>query len=88
MTTLEEAAALARDERGLVIVATLRGDGTIQSSLVNAGIVPHPATGESTLVFVTNGPVKLANLRARPQVTATFRTGWQWAALEADNSKA
>jgi hypothetical protein len=73
VTTLEEAAALARNERGLVIVATLRGDGTIQSSLVNAGIVPHPVTGESTLAFVTNGPVKLANLRARPQVTATFR---------------
>lgn len=66
MTTLEEAAALARNERGLVIVATLRGDGTIQSSLVNAGIVPHPATGESTLAFVTNGPVKLANLRPAP----------------------
>jgi PPOX class probable F420-dependent enzyme len=82
VTTLEEAAALARNERGLVIVATLRGDGTIQSSLVNAGIVPHPATGEPTLAFVTNGPVKLANLRARPQVTATFRNGWQWAAVE------
>ena len=82
MTTLEEAAALARNEGGLVIVATLRGDGTIQSSLVNAGIVPHPATGESTLAFVTNGPVKLANLRARPQVTATFRNSWQWAAVE------
>ena len=82
MTTLEEAAALARNERGLVIVATLRGDGTIQSSLVNAGIVPHPATAESTLAFVTNGPVKLANLRARPQLTATFRNGWQWAAVE------
>jgi PPOX class probable F420-dependent enzyme len=82
VTTLEDAAALARDERGLVIVATLRGDGTIQSSLVNAGIVPHPATGESTLAFVTNGPVKLANPRARPQVTATFRNGWQWVAVE------
>jgi hypothetical protein len=66
VTTLEEAAALARDERGLVIVATLRGDGTIQSSLVNAGIVPHPVTGESTLAFVTIGPVKLANLRPAP----------------------
>ncbi len=67
MTTLEEAAALARNERGLVIVATLRGAGTIQASLVNAGIVPHPATGESALAFVTNGPVKLANLRAGPR---------------------
>jgi len=47
VTTLEEAAALARNEHGLVIVATLRGDETIPSSLVNAGIVPHPATGES-----------------------------------------
>jgi PPOX class probable F420-dependent enzyme len=82
VTTLEEAAALARNERGLVIVATLRGDETIQSSLVNAGVVPHPATGEPALAFVTNGPVKLASLRARPQVTATFRNGWQWAAVE------
>jgi hypothetical protein len=24
----------------------------------------------------------LANMRARPQVTATFRNGWQWAAVE------
>jgi len=82
VTTLEEAAALARDEHGLVIVATLRGDGTIQSSLVNAGIVSHPVSGEPTLAFVTNGPAKLANLRARPQLTATFRDGVQWAAVE------
>jgi hypothetical protein len=41
-----------------VIVATLRGDGTIQSSLVNAGIVPHPATGESTLAFRHQRPGK------------------------------
>jgi hypothetical protein len=31
---------------------------------------------------VTNGRVKLANLRARPLVTVTFRAGWQWAAIE------
>ena len=82
MTTLEDAAALARRERGLVVVSTLRADGTIQSSLVNAGLLAHPATSETVLGFVTAGPVKLANLRARPQVTATFRDGWQWAAVE------
>lgn len=82
MTTVEEAAALARSERGLVIVATSRGDGTIPSSLVNAGVVPHPATGGPALAFVANGPVELPSLRARPQVTATFRDGWQWAAVE------
>ena len=82
MTTLEEAAALARPERGLVVISTLRSDGTIQSSLVNAGVLPHPATGEAVLGLVTAGRIKLANLRARPQITATFRNGWQWAAVE------
>jgi PPOX class probable F420-dependent enzyme len=82
MTTLNEAAALARDERGLAVVSTLRADSTIQSSVVNAGVLPHPATGRPVLAFVTYGPVKLANLRARPQVTVTFRNGWQWATVE------
>ena len=39
MTTLEEAVALARDESGLAVVSTLRADGTIQASLVNAGVL-------------------------------------------------
>ncbi|MGZ8179531.1 TIGR03618 family F420-dependent PPOX class oxidoreductase [Williamsia sp. SKLECPSW1] len=82
MTTLDEAAALSRDEQGLVVVATLRANGTIQSSLVNAGVLAHPVTGETVLAFVAAGRVKLANLRERPQVTATFRSGWQWAAVE------
>ena len=53
MTTLEQAAALARSEHGLVIVATLRGDETIPSSLANAGIVPHPAAAPLLSVGVT-----------------------------------
>lgn len=82
MTTLHEAAALSRDDQGLVVVSTVRANGTIQSSLVNAGVLAHPATGETILAVVAVGPVKLANLRARPQITATFRNGWQWAAVE------
>jgi PPOX class probable F420-dependent enzyme len=82
MPTLDEAVALARQDRGLAVISTLRSDGTIQSSLVNAGIADHPVTGQSVLAFVTNGRAKLANLRLRPQVTATFRSGWLWAAVE------
>ena len=82
MTTLHEAASLSSQESGLVVVATLRADATIQTSLVNAGVLAHPATGESVLAFVASGRVKLANLRARPQITATFRNGWRWAAVE------
>jgi PPOX class probable F420-dependent enzyme len=82
MTTLSDAAALAAGESGLAVVSTLRADGTIQASLVNAGVLPHPATGEPALAFVTYGKVKLANLRARPQLAVTFRNGWQWATVE------
>lgn len=82
MTTLDDAVALASDESGLAIVSTLRADSTIQASLVNAGKLPHPATGEQALAFVTYGRVKLANLRARPQLAVTFRKGWMWATVE------
>jgi PPOX class probable F420-dependent enzyme len=82
MTSLTQAWALSRDDHGLAIVTTLRADLTIQSSVVNAGVLDHPSTGEPALAFVTYGKVKLANLRARPQITATFRNGWQWAAVE------
>jgi hypothetical protein len=83
MTTLEEdAAALTSGEHGLVVISTLRTNGTIQPFLVNAGVLPHPATRETILGLVTAGAVKLANLRARPEVTSTFRNGWQWATIE------
>lgn len=82
MTTLSDAVALAAADQGLAVVATLRADLTIQSSLINAGVLTHPATGEPSLAFVTYGRVKLANLRSRPQLAVTFRDGWRWATVE------
>ena len=64
MTTLSDAVALAKDESGLTVVSTVRADGSVQASLVNAGVLPHPSTTEPVLGFVTYGKVKLANLRA------------------------
>jgi PPOX class probable F420-dependent enzyme len=82
MTTLQEAVALASSESGLAVISTVRADGTVQASLVNVGLLPHPHTGESVLGFTTYGKVKLANLRERPQLAVTFRNGWQWATVE------
>jgi PPOX class probable F420-dependent enzyme len=82
MMTLAEAAEIGSRDKYLAIVSTLRADGTIQSSVVNAGVLPDPQTGHEVVGFVTYGKAKLANLRARPQVTVTFRAGWQWAAIE------
>jgi len=82
MATLEEFERLGLKEHGLAVVSTVRADGSVQSSLVNAGVMPHPVTGERCLAFVTYGKVKLANLRRRPQLAATVRSGWQWASVE------
>ncbi|MFZ1179365.1 MAG: TIGR03618 family F420-dependent PPOX class oxidoreductase [Mycobacterium sp.] len=82
MTTLGDAVALAAAESGLAVVSTIRADETVQASLVNVGLLPHPASGQPVLGFTTYGKVKLANLRARPQLAVTFRNGWQWATVE------
>src|SRR3979490_2188223 len=82
MTTLKDAVALAATESGLAVISTVRADETVQASLGNVGELPHPETGHSGLGFTTYGKVKLANLRARPQLAVTFRNGWQWATVE------
>jgi len=82
MTTLDDAGELVAREHGLAVISTLRANGSIQSSVVNAGVMRHPLVEHPVLGFVTYGKVKLANLRARPQLTATFRSGWQWVAVE------
>ncbi len=82
MTSLDDVAALAATKHHLAVIATLRADSTIQASVVNAGILAHPATRRPALACITYGRVKLANLRARPQATVTVRHGWQWATVE------
>ena len=49
MTSLDDVAAIAADEHHLAVVSTLRADSTIQTSVVNAGILAHPATGRPAL---------------------------------------
>ncbi|MHA6802271.1 TIGR03618 family F420-dependent PPOX class oxidoreductase [Salinifilum ghardaiensis] len=73
---------LAAGEHHLAVVATTRADGTVQSSVVNAGVIPHPISGERVVAFVTYGAAKKAHLRARPATTLTFRAGWAWIAVE------
>ena len=82
MRTLTDAVGLAGGDQGLAVVSTLRSDATLQSSVINAALLEHPATSVPSLAFVTYGPVKLNNLRASPQIAVTFRRGWQWATVE------
>lgn len=72
----------ASTEQGLVVVSTARADGSIESSVVNAGVIDHPVSRIATVAFVTYGPAKLAHLRARPWATVTVRSGWRWITVE------
>jgi PPOX class probable F420-dependent enzyme len=83
MTDLDDVARLAAGGHGLAVVSTARSDGTIQSSVVNAGVLPHPVTRVRVLGFVAGGGTrKLANLRSRPTVTVVVQAEWRWAAVE------
>lgn len=83
MTDLGDFARLVARDRGLCVVSTLRADGTIQSSVVNAGVLDHPLTGHPVVGLVARGGTrKLANLRARPHATIVVRAGWEWVAAE------
>jgi PPOX class probable F420-dependent enzyme len=83
MSDLVDFARLVVGEHGLVVVSTLRADGTIQSSVVNAGVLEHPVTGQAVVGFVVRGSArKLGHLRVRPQATVVVRVGWEWVAVE------
>jgi PPOX class probable F420-dependent enzyme len=83
MTDLAEFTGLVARDHGLAVVSTLRPDATISSSVVNAGVLPHPATGEQAVAFVSRGDARrLGYLRAAPRITVVLRAGWQWAAAE------
>jgi PPOX class probable F420-dependent enzyme len=64
-------------------VSTVRPDGSLQSTVVNAGIVPHPRSGEPVAAFVARGGTrKLDHLRRDPRATLLWRAGWAWVTVE------
>ena len=76
-------AELVAQDHGLCVFSTLRGDGSVQASVVNAGVLQHPLTGAQVVGLVAaGGSRKLHNLRADPRATIVARAGWQWAAVE------
>ena len=83
MADIEDFGRLIAGDHGLVVVSTLRDDGTINSSVVNAGVLPHPVTGQAVVGMVLRGGArKLDHLRKRPYANVVVRAGWQWAAAE------
>jgi PPOX class probable F420-dependent enzyme len=83
MTDVSAFAELVPLDHGLCVLTTLRGDGSAQASVVNAGVLLHPLTGKQVVGLVAaGGSRKLENLRSDPRATLVARAGWQWATVE------
>jgi PPOX class probable F420-dependent enzyme len=85
MTTLEDFAQLVGPAAGMCVISTLRGDATIQSSVVSAGVLAHPITGRPVVGLVAaGGSRKLVNLRVRPQTSVVVRADFRWVTAEGE----
>ena len=70
-------------DHGLASLSTLRQDGSVQSTVVNAGVIDHPVTGEPVAAFVGRPATrKIAYLRENSRGTLLWRAGWAWVAAE------
>lgn len=77
MADLDLVRRLGAQEHGLVVVSTTRPDGTVQTSVVNAGVV------DGAIAFVARRATrKLDNIERTGRAAVTFRSGWEWAAVE------
>jgi hypothetical protein len=71
------------EEDSLAVVTTARSDGTIHASVVRAGVLDSPITGNACIGFVAGGAShKLEHLRASGSAVAVFRHGADWVAVE------
>ena len=83
MASIDDVRTLIALEHGLATVSTVRPNGTLQSTVVNAGVVPHPVTERPVAAFVARGGThKLDHLRADPRAALLWRAGWAWATVE------
>jgi len=80
---MEHVREFAAADRGLSFVSFARADGTVHSTLINAGVMAHPITGDVVVAFVVRGDtVKLRHWRHTRTATITFRAGWSWIGVE------
>jgi PPOX class probable F420-dependent enzyme len=83
VASIDDARHMIELDHGLATVSTIRADGSIQMTVVNAAVVAHPVRGDDVAAFVAlGGTHKLRHLRVRPEATLLWRAGWAWVAVE------
>jgi PPOX class probable F420-dependent enzyme len=85
VASVDDIRRLVALDHGLAALSTLQADGGLHATVVNAGVIDHPADGEAVAAFVARPATrKLTNLLARPRATLLWRAGWAWVATEGD----
>jgi PPOX class probable F420-dependent enzyme len=83
VASIDDVRTLVALDHGLASVSIVRADGSLQSTVVNAGVVPHPLSGRPVAAFVARGGTrKLDHLRNDARATLLWRAGWAWATVE------
>jgi hypothetical protein len=82
-TDLDLVRRLVGADHGLAVVAVARSNGTVHTSVVNAGVLDDNPLGHPVVAFVVRGDAKkLALVRASGRANVVFRAGWEWVAVE------
>ena len=82
MADLSLARRIGGKENGLAVVSVAEPDSAVHASVVNAGVMDDPVTGDPVVAFVARGDArKLDLLREARCATITFRSGWEWVSV-------
>jgi PPOX class probable F420-dependent enzyme len=75
---------LVAGDHGLAVVSTTRPDGTVHSSLVNAGVLDDNPFGDGPVVatVIRGDARKLDYLRAAGHASVVLRVGWDWVSVD------
>lgn len=83
MPNIEDVRKFAAADQGLAVVATTRDDGSVHSTVVNAGVMAHPLTGDDVVAFVVLGTAyKRILFERRGNASIVFRSDWSWVGAE------
>jgi hypothetical protein len=79
---LSDVDKLASGDRNLAVVSVAGSDGSVHSSVVNAGVIADPVDRSPGVGLVAHGAsLKLRLLRANGRATVVFKNGYQWIAV-------
>lgn len=73
---------LVAAENGLCSFVCLDGSGSPHVSIINAGVMDNPVTGETSVACVVRANARKARLlRSDPRAAVAFRHRWDWVAV-------